>query len=123
VDAGGCANKDFVTGGGWITKSGARATFAVAGGPGGWGHLQFIDHGTGFRVKGTGVTGYGPGTTGLTSRTIDGTAEWTGGSGWYHAEVADNGEPGRADTFQLTLQNTYHAEGTLDGGNIQLHCK
>jgi hypothetical protein len=123
TDAGGCANRDFVTGGGWITKSGARATFAVAGGPGGWGHLQYIDHGSHFKAKGTGVTAYGQGTNGPTSRQIDGTAEWTGGSGTYHAEVADNGEPGRSDTFQLVLSNGYMAAGLLDGGNIQLHCK
>ena len=121
--AGGCDNKDFVTGGGWITRSGARATFAVAGGPGGWGHLEYIDHGSGFKVKGTGVTAYGPGKTGPTSRQIDGTADWTGGSGTYHVEVADNGEPGRSDTFQLMLSSGYGAAGTLDGGNIQLHCK
>jgi hypothetical protein len=120
---GDCANKDFVTGGGWITRSGARATFAVAGGPGGWGHLQYIDHASGFKVKGTGVTDYGPGTTGATSRQIDGTATWTGGGGTYHAEVADNGEPGRNDTFRLMLSNGYGAAGLLDGGNIQLHCK
>jgi len=122
--AGGCDNKDFVTGGGWITKNdGARESFAVAGGPGGWGHLQYIDHGTGLKVKGTGVMAYGPGST-PTSREIDGTAEWTGGgSGRYHVEVADNGEPGRSDTFLLVLENGYGAAGTLDGGNIQLHCK
>jgi hypothetical protein len=120
--AGGCADKDFVTGGGWITRQGARANFAVAGGPGGWGHLLYIDHGSNFKVKGTGVTTYGPGST-PTSRQIDGTADWTGGSGTYHVEVADNGEPGRSDTFLLVLQNGYGAAGTLDGGNIQLHCK
>jgi hypothetical protein len=120
---GSCADKDFVTGGGWITRQGARANFAVAGGPGGWGHLQYIDHGSNFKVKGTGVTAYGPGTTGPTSRQIDGTAVWTGGSGTYHVEVADNGEPGRNDTFALTLSNGYAAAGTLGGGNIQLHCK
>ena len=54
---------------------------------------------------------------------IDGTADWTGGSGTYHVEVADNGEPGRNDTFALALSNGYGAAGTLDGGNIQLHCK
>ncbi len=122
VAGGGCGNKDFVTGGGWITRSGERATFAIAGGPGGWGHLQYNDHNS-FKVKGTGVTAYGPGTTGPTSRQIDGTADWTGGSGTYHAEVADNGEPGRSDTFSLVLSNGYTAAGTLDGGNIQLHCK
>lgn len=121
--AGGCANKDFVTGGGWITRQGARANFAVAGGFGGWGHLLYIEHGSNFKVKGTGVTAYGPGTTGPTSRQIDGTADWTGGSGTYHVEVADNGEPGRSDTFALVLSNGYGAAGTLDGGNIQLHCK
>jgi hypothetical protein len=122
--AGGCDNKDFVTGGGWITKDGAHANFAVAGGPGGWGHLQYIDHGSGLKVKGTGVTAYGLGKTGPTSRQIDGTAEWTGGSGTYHVEVADNGEPGRnSDTFSLLLSSGYGAAGTLDGGNIQLHCK
>ncbi|TMC43299.1 MAG: hypothetical protein E6J23_10170 [Chloroflexi bacterium] len=121
--AGDCANKDFVTGGGWITRQGgARENFAVAGGPGGWGHLQYIDHSSNFKVKGTGVTAYGPGAT-PTSREIDGTAEWTGGGGTYHVEVADNGEPGRSDTFQLVLSNGYGAAGTLDGGNIQLHCK
>jgi hypothetical protein len=120
----GCANKDFVTGGGWITRSGARANFAIAGGPGGWGHLLYIDHANGFKVKGTSVTGYGLGTTGPTSRQIDGTAVWTGGSGTYHAEVADNGEPGRSDTFLLVLSSGYTAgRSTLDGGNIQLHCK
>ena len=122
ADMGGCLNKDFVTGGGWITLSSGRATFAIAGGPGGWGHLQFSDH-NGLKVKGTGVTGYGPGTTGPTSRRIDGTADWTGGGGTYHAEVADNGEPGVNDTFRLELSNGYTAAGTLDGGNIQLHCK
>ncbi len=73
----GCANQGFVTGGGWITgPSGAKANFAVAGGPGNWGHLLYIDHGSGFRVKGTGVTAYAA--TGLTSRQINGTAQWTG---------------------------------------------
>ena len=114
---------DFVTGGGWITgPSGGRANFAVAGGMkngGLWGHLTYIDHGAGGpKVKGTGVTAYrGTGT----SRHIEGTADIDGASGTYAVDVADNGEPGRNDTFSLKLSNGYTASGNLAGGNIQLH--
>jgi len=114
---------DFVTGGGWITgPSGARATFGVAGGiknGGLWGHLTYIDHGTGMKVKGTAVTDYVA--TGPTSRHISGTAEINGVSGSYTVDVTDAGEPGRDDTFSITLSNGYSASGTLAGGNIQLH--
>jgi len=126
ITCAGCSNPigDFVTGGGWITRpSGARANFAVAGGMkngGLWGHLSYIDHGSdGLKVKGTGVTAYsGTGT----SRHIEGTAEINGASGFtYKVDVADNGEPGRNDTFSLELSNGYKASGNLAGGNIQLH--
>lgn len=117
--------KDFITGGGWIiAPSGAKGTFAVAGGIKNgafWGHLQYIDHGTGLKVKGTGVTAYA--VTGPTSRHIEGTCEIDGTPGTYAIDVADNGEPGRGrDTFHLMLSNGYAAgPETLDGGNIQLH--
>lgn len=118
-------DKDFTTGGGWIMTSG-RDTFAVAGGIKNgsfWGHLQYIDHGTGMRVKGTGVTAYA--VTGATSRHMSGTAEVNGVGGFtYDVDVADNGEPGRNDTFSISLSNGYTAAGALRGGNIQLHtCK
>jgi hypothetical protein len=123
-----CPGGDFVTGGGWInTPSGARGNFGVAGGIKNgafWGHLVYIDHGTGLKVKGTGVTMYQ--VTGPTSRHIEGTAEVNGQPGFtYQVDVADNGEPGRNDTFALGLSNGYKAGGTLQGGNIQLHspCK
>ena len=123
--AGDCANQDFVTGGGWITQtpSGGRANFAVAGGIKNgafWGHLTYLDHGTGMKVKGTGVTAYVV-VTGTTSRHIKGTTE---GGGTYEADVSDGGEPGRGvDTFLLTLSNGYSAGGPIAGGNIKLHCK
>jgi hypothetical protein len=121
-----CTGSDFTTGGGWISSSGNRGTFAVAGGVkqgAFWGHLQFIDHGTGMKVKGTGVTAYT--VTGATSRHIEGTADINGTSGTYMVDVADNGEPGRADTYAIRLSNGYAAAGQLGGGNIQLHqpCK
>ena len=114
---------DFVTGGGWIlTTGGARANFAAAGGyksgvP--WGHFTYIDHGTGLKVKGTGVTGYA--VTGPTSRHVEGTAEINGVPGSYKLDLADNGEPGRNDDYAVSLSTGYTAGGKLAGGNIQLH--
>jgi hypothetical protein len=122
----GCPGSDFVTGGGWITgtPSGAKGNFGVAGGMKNgvlWGHLTYIDHGpNGPKVKGTGVTQYV--VTGLTTRHIEGTCEVNGQGGFtYRVDVADNGEPGRSDTFSLNLSNGYSASGNLAGGNIQLH--
>ena len=117
--------RDFVTGGGWIVPpSGANAkgTFGVAGGIKNgdfWGHLTYIDHGSGMKVKGTGVTAYV--VVDATTRRIDGTAEINGQSGTYQVYVADNGEPGRNDTFDIRLSTGYTAKGLLGGGNIQLH--
>jgi hypothetical protein len=124
----GCTPADFVTGGGWITgtPSGAKANFGVAGGikqGAFWGHLTFKDHGpNGPQVKGTGVTGYTSDATFPNMRHITGAAEVNGQSGFtYQVDVADNGEPGRNDTFAISLSNGYNASGTLGGGNIQLH--
>lgn len=120
-----CNGHDFVTGGGWITvSSGAKANFGVAGGirDGAlWGHLEYIDHGTGMNVHGTGVTAYT--VTGTTSRHIEGTARIDGADGFtYAVDVADNGKPGKGiDTFAISLSNGYSASGLLGGGNIQLH--
>jgi hypothetical protein len=118
--------KDFVTGGGWITgtPSGAKANFGVAGGtkPNDalWGHLSYIDHGNGMKVKGTGVTAYT--VVDSTTRQIDGTAAINGQAGFtYSVVVSDKGEPGRNDTFSISLSNGYTASGKLAGGNIQLH--
>src|SRR5436309_12882463 len=53
---------DFLTGGGWIVYNGNKANFGVAGGckhgwPT-WGHVEYIDHGTGLNVHWTSITGY-----------------------------------------------------------------
>jgi len=122
---------DFVTGGGWITTTGNdRANFGFnagfkAGSPTPDVHLNYIDHGSGMKVKATGIDFYGVGLT-PTSRHFEGTAEVNGVPGYtYKVDVADNGEPGRADTFSITLYsnglNVYQAGGTLAGGNVQLH--
>ena len=120
------ADKDFVTGGGWDDNP--RRSFAVAGGiknGGYWGHLLFVDHSNGMKVKGTGVTAYV--VTGLTTRHIEGTCDISGRPGTYQADVDDQGEPGVNDTFTLTLGLNGGgpvAAGVISGGNIQLHtCK
>lgn len=121
---GACPNKDFVTGGGWIvTASGSRANFAVAGGIKNgayWGHLLYIDHGSGMKVKGAAVTGYAA--TGATSRHITGE---TASGQKFDVDVADGGEPGRGtDFFGILLTPSGYGAGSLiAGGNIQLHCK
>lgn len=125
-----CGRDDFATGGGWITgtPSGDRATFGVAGGDfrkdGLWGHLAYVDHGTGMRVLGTEVLTYED--VDETTRRIRGTCEVNGFPGFtYEVEVSDDGEPGGADAFTLRLSDGYEAGGTLAGGNVRLHpaCK
>ncbi len=121
----------FVTGGGWITgtPSGAKANFGVAGGIKNgafWGHLNYIDHGTGMHVKATAVTNYQVDPTDANCRLIDYDVTIDGQAGIAHVRVCDNGEPGRNDIFQIQLSNGYSAGGDLGGthpggGNIQLH--
>lgn len=127
---------DFVTGGGWITgtPSTKLANFGVGGGIKRgqlWGHLNYVDHGDGKHVKGTGVTAY-TGACGTTIRHIEGTATVNGATGFkYAVDVDDKGEPGRNDTFALKVFDgsgtlIYSASGNLGGsrpggGNIQLH--
>ena len=119
-------DKDFVTGGGRLVDPTTTSNFAVAGGIKNfafWGHLLYINHQTRRRVKGTGVTAYD--VTGPTTRHIEGTAEIDGQPGGsYQVDVDDQGEPGVADKFSLSLNKVPEASGTLAGGNIQLHtCK
>ena len=135
---------DFVTGGGFIIPdlaTGAHGNFGVGGGckhgSPTWGHLEYVDHGSGlapttaptpFNVHGTGVTGYfflGP-----TTREISGTARTNDSNNSpvnYCVHVTDNG-PGSTDIFQIQLTDTttnglLYDTGphTLEGGNIELH--
>jgi len=117
---------DFVTGGGWITVGSDRANFGFnAGFKDGATtpevHLNYIDHAAGIKVKATSITRYEKGPT-INSRRFEGSAQVNGTAGHtYKVVVADNGEPGRSDTFHIELDDGYLAEGTLAGGNIQLH--
>jgi hypothetical protein len=151
---------DFLTGGGYIitTASGthdpAKANFGVGGGckhgSPTWGHLNYIDHGTGLHVHWTAITAYlaegdGAGDTildpqthqPLGTRLICGTA-WTNqlGDVDFMVRAKDAGEPGVNDEFDIRLSQAglivYTTEneptaphklndGQGGGGNIQLH--
>jgi hypothetical protein len=148
---------DFMTGGGFIitTASGmhppAKANFGVGGGcklsgPNApfWGHLEYIDHGTGLNTHWMSITAYrfvdaGTGTDPKThqptgTRIICGTARTNqfGNVNWV-VGAKDAGEPGTNDEFAIRLtipvgpaqHIVYTTEGDsshlLAGGNIQLH--
>jgi hypothetical protein len=125
-----CSGGDFMTGGGWITGTpgGAKGNFGVAGGIKNgayWGHLTYNDHNSGGpKIKANAITGYE--VVNATTRKIKGLCEVDGsGSYVFSVTIADNGEPGSNDTFNLSVANGYNASGVLGGGNIQLHmpCK
>ena len=115
-----CPVKDFVTGGGQITRNGAKVSFSVHGGtnadgsfrPGG---LNVVDHGSGTHIQAKVLDAYGdPAPTSTKRRLHFADGNWT-------VDVADNGEPGTADTFSVT-NGSYTASGTpITRGNIQLH--
>ncbi len=141
---------DFMTGGGFIVRpSGAKATFGVAGGckdgSPTFGHLEYIDHGTGLNVHWTSITAYrfvdmatpNPNGRPTGTRRVCGTARTNDPA---HPNVnfvvtaKDAGEPGTNDTFTIQLTTpvsgglqtiVYSTESDpnhkLGGGNIQLH--
>lgn len=115
---------DTVTAGGWITgtPSGVRANFGlVARDPvDPSGNVNYVDHGTGMHVKSTAITAYV--IVDADTRRIEGTAEIDGVGGFtFVVIVSDLGEPGRSDTFSVTLSSGYSASGTLAGGNVKIH--
>jgi len=113
---------DRVTGGGYIDTDHGKANFGVTGGirkDAFRGHLTYIDHGKGLKVKGTGVTAYV--VVDAKTRHIEGTTMIDGVAGTYKVDVTDNGERGRNDRFAIALSSGYTASGRLAGGNVQLH--
>jgi hypothetical protein len=77
------------------------------------GHLIYIDHGTGFTVEGTAISTFTAGCTGtMSGRANQGQLEFT-------IVQVDNGEPGRADFFEISA-GTYNRSDILAGGNIQV---
>lgn len=116
---------DFITGGGVIraTPSGGRAVFGFEGGSQNGTlsvQLNYIDKDAALKLHATSISSYTA--TNSTTRQIQGACQVNGTGGFtFTLVVADNGEPGGNDTFDLTVSNGYHAGGTLASGNIQLH--
>lgn len=121
-----CTDDDFVTGSGFVfgTPTGTRADLAVMAGIDGgalfFGHLVFDDRDPGGpHVVGTSMTRYF--FVDASTRRIEGTATVNGVGGFtFVVEITDNGDPGSADVFTITLSNGYTASGVLAGGNFQL---
>lgn len=124
---------DFITSGGFVfTDSAAEANFGAHGGckhGAFWGHVNYVDHGTGLHVDSTQITGYlvDPGIP--NARDICGIANTNGPEGTvrFRVRLVDNGEPGRDDMFGIRLSNGYlvttrslGGDGP-GGGNVQLH--
>jgi len=123
---------DFLTGGGWIVYHDHKGTFGVGGGckhgsgmngvPY-WGHLEYIDHGTGLNVHATEITAYIFEDTGVDfdanghpvgRRIICGTARTNlpDGDVNFAVRAQDNGEPGVNDNFDIKLTSQ------LDGSTL-----
>jgi hypothetical protein len=120
VSAWGC---DFLTGGGFIYKDGAKGTFGVGGGCKNgsgtdnvpyWGHLEYQDHGIGLDVHWTTITAYQEWETSfdpkgrpIGRRLICGTARTNlYGDTNFAVVVRDAGEPGVDDEFDIQLKDS-----------------
>jgi hypothetical protein len=125
---------DFTTSGGFtLTDAGKKATFGAHGGckhGAFWGHMNYVDHDTGYHVNSVEITGYLTPFPGSTTRDICGLATTNGAEPQpvaFRIRLTDNGEPGTADQFGIRLSNGYLVTTRLlnagldGGGNVQLH--
>jgi hypothetical protein len=138
---------DFITSGGFVVNTinsvSKKANFGVHGGCKNgdfWGHLNFVDHATGFHVQSIAITGYvvAPGgnqnardVCGIAQTNREGDPETIN----FVARLIDNGEPGGSDQFGLKLDTSdlysmppagsaspvLNLGTTRPGGNVQLH--
>lgn len=124
-------NTGKVTGGGWILvcnqQDNPKATFglvAMSDGSSTKGSSEHNDHFNGVKLKSTEITSL---VINGNTATYTGTAKVNGESGFdFTVTVTDNGEPGNApkgsDTYAISIPDIgYSVEGTLGGGNIQIH--
>jgi hypothetical protein len=126
---------DFTTSGGFVLMdSGKEANFGAHGGcksDGFWGHLNYVDHASGYHVDSLTVTGYLTPTPGSNIREVCGTATTNNPADaqpvLFRIRLIDNGEPGTGDQFGIRLSNGYLVStrllnaGLHGGGNVQLH--
>jgi hypothetical protein len=132
---------DFVTGGGFAFKdNGEMVNYGIHAGckhDQFWGHINYVDHETGFHLRSVQITGY------LRETLADGTVlvNTRDFCGWatindepalrmFRVTVTDNGEPGTGDLVGISIDGVHESFGTrfymvternVSGGNIQLH--
>ena len=123
----GASTPGKVGGGGWIVDPGKR-TFGVSatynpGASAPSGHLGWDDK-VGTRITAAAVTRL---VIDGNRAVVTGTASVNGQAGYrFQVEAVDNGEPGREDTFQLTITKPtdpfyrYTSSSSLGGGNLQV---
>jgi hypothetical protein len=101
-----------------------------------WGHVNYVDHGTGYHIDSTQITGYLWDPAVPNARDICGWARLNDSDHLvqFRVRLVDNGEPGRNDMFGIIVDNQhtagdrfYHvstrslADDRNGGGNVQLH--
>jgi hypothetical protein len=112
-----------VTGGGSINVAGGIGTFGfnaqrdAAAAPID-GELQYVNHASGANVHSVTFTTFA--VSGNTA-SFGGTCTNNGAPCTFSVNVADNGESGRNDTFEITVNAGPAEGGRLRGGNIQVH--
>lgn len=112
---------DFVTGGGFF-HDGYKVNFGMHGGifPNGnlMGGFNLVT--SGHHIRSSRAVDYR--VIDLVTREVDYEASDSGSATSCTIRVADNGEPGRYDTFAIYCTSGYSASGQLSqGGNVQLH--
>jgi hypothetical protein len=117
------ANVGKITGGGSISDSGNTGTFgftvqrASAAAPI-QGDLQYINRATGAKVHSVAFNSL---SINATTATFGGTCINNGAPCTFTVAVTDNGEPGTADMFTISISGGPAEGGTLRSGNIQIH--
>jgi hypothetical protein len=124
------AGSAFMTGGGKLGTGRDIATFGFnagsRGGGGLHGQLQYIDHAASLKVHSLSIDSFGL-ITGTPCVTFSGSARVNNADGYSFTvnRACDNGEPGVGhDTFDISVSGpdvSYSRNGTLTGGNLQLH--
>ncbi len=131
---------DFITSGGFVFKDdGSMGNFGAHGGCKNadfWGHVNYVDHGTGYHINSTRITGYLWDPAVPNARDICGWARLNDSDYevQFRVRLVDNGEPGRNDMFGIIVDNQHTAgdrfydvstrslaDNRNGGGNVQLH--
>ena len=121
------AREPFVTGGGWYTFEGDKASFSLNAkmhGDTPQGNVIFSINKAKFRFKSKSITSLEiDGDTAIIMGT--GTIQKESGTYDFMVKVVDNGEPGTSDTIRIIINQgsdiTHLSSNTLEGGNIQMH--